>query len=374
MAIIRYSVRVADPLGSSLIEIGQFPRLSYVLSAGQIGVLELVVGAEVDPALFRLDGRIGVWRSINGRPPVLDGDAIYLIRAWQYDEHSTTITALHATSILQSRIINYYAGSSYSDKSATAADDLIKALARENLGSSISAANRIGDDTGADLSSYLSIQSNVSAAPSIAKAVAWQNLYDAVQGICSASTQAGTWLCAEIVAPTESTLELRTYTGQRGQDHRATSGNPVILSPGFWNLQQAQLVVDHREEVTFATVGGKGERDTRATGSAFSASRLSASPFNRRERFGEDTQTLDAAILTDDADGLVRAGVPRITFAGELVDTDGTTRGIHYDYGDYVTAMFRGQQYDVRINVVSTTVEPGRVTQQVQLRYDNESA
>ena len=158
--MIAYSCRVADPAGQPLIEVANFLSLDYALSVGGIGVLQLTMPASFDDRLFRLDGRVGVWRSIHGRPPTLDGESMFLIRTWQYTRETTTMTAYHAKSLLQRRILAYYAGTTYTTKNATPAGNLIKALVRENLGVGIVGTDRLGVEKQADLSAWLAIQAN----------------------------------------------------------------------------------------------------------------------------------------------------------------------------------------------------------------------
>lgn len=367
-------VRLADPYGVSLdtivdfIDSGDGAALEYNLHVGQVGVLTFAVPASFDASLFKKDGRCGVWRSFAGRRPVHDGNAIYLIREIEYAPDYTRVTAFHANSLLSRRIVAYAAGSSYASKSAAAADNLIKTIVSESFGSGISAANRDGSETQADVSTYLSIAANLGLGASIAKAFARRRVSDVIRELCDASTTAGTYLAAEIVAPTESTLELRTYTTQRGVDHRASSGQPVILSVERGNLENARLIVDWTEEVTFAIAGGQGEGTNRLIATASDATRMGESPFGRIEDFIDMSNVADATQLQDDADAAVRNGRARITFTGDLIDTAATTYLIHYGPGDLVTAEHRGQQYDVRLDVIHVSLSNGKLTQRVQLR------
>ena len=104
-----YTCRLADPFGVPLATIANFatsgsgPALEYALSAGQIGALRLTLPSTFDDRLLKLDGRIGVWRSVAGRPAYLDGQAVFLIRTWTYTDDTVTVTAYHATSLLQRR-------------------------------------------------------------------------------------------------------------------------------------------------------------------------------------------------------------------------------------------------------------------------------
>ena len=375
---VMYSCRIADAFGTPLDEVANFvdnpagggAALDYALNVGGMGALSLTLPASYPTANLLLDGRIGVWRSVNGRPPALDGQAIFLIRKWRYTAETITVTAYHANSLLKRRIIAYYTGSAYTLKAAAAAGNQIKAFARENLGSLVNSV-RIGAETQADISAYLAIAANLGDGVSIAAQDAYANLYDLIVAISNASTQAGTYMTAEIVAPTERTLELRTYATVRGQDHRATSTQPVILSEDTGSLTGCVLEVDRSNEVTYAICAGSGPGTSRITATSIDTTRMAESPLNRIEVFGDYTNINNQAVLQDKADALVRAGRPRIEFTAEVVDTEAYTRGIDYDVGDLVTAAFQGQQYDCRLDVIGVTVGGGKSSSKARVRYIN---
>ena len=372
-----YEARVCDPYGALLASISNFTdnpqggssALGYALNAGQVGALKLTVPASFNADLFLLDGRIGVWRSINGRPPALDGETVFFIRQWEYTQYTTTITAYSANHLLTRRIINYLAGTSFSSKTTpTAAGNLIKTFVSENMLAGISGANRQGAETQADISAYLSNQANLGDGQTIAQQCAWRNLHDVIRDISEASTFAGTYMVADIVAPSETTLELRSYATVRGVDHTASSADPVILSEASGSLANVRLLVDRSEEVTFAIAGGAGQQGERTIATSSDATRMAESPFNRIEQFGDYSNISDSGALQDVADAMVRNGRPRIEFTADVVETDGATRGIDYDYGDMVTAEFRGVQYDCRIDVVEVAVGGGQQVSRAALR------
>lgn len=366
------SVRLADPFGNHLIEIAQYDRLDYVLSCspGGIGVLELTLDTAFDTSLLLPDGRIGVWRSIAGGSPYLDGNAIYLIEAFEYTANSTFVRAYHATTLLERRIIAYAAGSSYTSKVAAAADDMIKTFVNENMLAGIVGADRDGAETQADVSAYLTKQANLTQGASITKAAARRILLEVAKELAEASTTAGTYLTFEIMAPTESTLELRTYATVRGVDHRAGTTNPVVLSEARGNLENAKLAISYRDEATFTDAGGSGEKAQRLIATALDATRMGISPFGRRERFIDMSNVSDSAQLQDEADAGLWAGRPSIVFTGNLIETPATTRGIHFDLGDMLTAEHprTNQQFDVRLDVVRETIDSGGRRVEVGLR------
>jgi ReqiPepy6 Gp37-like protein len=360
--------RLADPFGVHLIEIANFSRLDYVMTSapGGVGVLELTLPTTFDASLLMRDGRIGVWNSIAGRAPAHDNGAIYLLETFDYTSKETFVRAYHATGLLDRRIVAYDAGSAYSSKTAAAADNQIKAFASEQFGAGIVGADRDGVETQADVSAYLSIQANLSLGASVAKSAARRRLIEVARELAEASTTAGTYLTFEIIAPTESTLELRTYATQRGVDRRAGTAAPVILSEARGNLENAKLRIDYHDECTFAIAGGSGERADRLIATTMDPTRAATSPFGRIERFFDMSNVDDLTSLQDDADAGVRGGRPVILFTGDLVETPATMRGIHFDLGDMVTAEHprTRAQFDVRLDMIHITIDAnGRKTQ-----------
>lgn len=334
-----------------------------------MGALRLTLPATFDDTLLRLDGRIGVWRSINGRPPKLDGETVFFIRKWEYTADTTTITAYSANHLMGRRIIDYFAGTSYSSKTTpTAAGNLIKTFVSENMLAGIVGADRQGTETQADISAYLSNQANLGDGASLTMQCAWRNLLDVIHELSDASTFAGTYMAADIVAPTPSTLELRTYATVRGVDHRASSGTPVILSEESGSLANCLLTIDRSEEITVAVAGGSGEGTQRLVRTSIDTTRIAESPLNRIEQFGDYSNISDATTLQSLADAMVRAGRPRIEFGADVVETNSATRGIHYDLGDMVTAAFRGGQYDARLDVIEVAVGGGGQYSRAKIR------
>lgn len=367
------TLRFGDPFGVPLAEIATYgtptdggsAALDVVMNCapGAIGVLEATLPLSFNPSFLLEDGRIGVWRAINGRPPYLDNGAIYQIRYLDFGPSSIFVRAFHATNLLDRRIIAYSAGSTYTTKAAAPADDQIKAFVDQNLLAGIVGADRDGVETYADVSAYLTRQANLGQGASIAKSGARRRLLDVCTDLAQASATAGVYVTFEVFALTESTLELRTYATQRGVDRRYGTANEVILSQQRGNLTNAHLVVDYTESASFIVAGGQGEEDARLIGTAFDSVRASQSPFGRIERFRDASNVSSQAAIDDEADSQLRASRPLILFTGELVETPSLTRGIDVDLGDMVTAEHpqSNQQFDVRLDVMRETItENGR--------------
>lgn len=375
---VEYSIRVADAFGQPLFETQQFleagnqPGLHYVLSAGKIGALTVTLPSDFDTRLVK-DGRIGVWRSVNGGAAKLDGESVFLIRRWDYGDDWTTVTALHANHLLFRRYVMYTPGARYAGGSGGVltyfagkilpADYMIKDVANENYGALIVNADRFGTDTRANVVTYLTVAPNVSLGPSLdLENFAGVNIYDFVQQVCDASMAAGTYLIVEIVAPTEGTLELRTYTTLRGVDRRASTGSPLLFSRERGNLENAILTIDATNEITFAAVSPDNGY-TLGT----SLNLPGDSPFDRIEVFA-NSNTTNTTALGNEAAALVRNGRPIKTLTADLVETDTAIRGVHFDYGDLVTVEHRGQQFDARLDVLEISVQQGQEQTRMQFR------
>jgi hypothetical protein len=360
-----------DAVGTRLASVANFVTLQYVLRSdpGMVGVLELTVPPSFDLSRFKVDGRIAPYRSIGGREAVHDNGAVYLIRKLTINPDDTaTATAYHATSLLARRHILYFAGTAYAAKSAAPADDQIKAFVRENMGSLVNTTDRRVNDTQANVSSYLSIQADVSRGPSIAKAAAWRNLLEVCAEIAEASATAGTYLTFEVIAPTESTLELRTSVDARGIDRRAGTGQDVVFSLERGNVENVVVEEDHIDEITFAAAGGQGEGAARLTRQQLDLTRIAESPFGRIETWLDMANVNEGAALQDDADAALSQGRRVITMTADLVETPATTRGLHFDLGDLVTVERRGRQHDCRIDLVTVEVQGGAQRSKVALR------
>lgn len=355
-----YQIVLRDPFGNQLAIIDDFISLDYVRVVNGIGSLTLTLSKKYDTLLFvgsdiKVDNRLEVQRQIGNGNFYLDTQMQWLIRAGQKTLDSkgqrlTVLNALCLNTMLTRRIVAYIAGSAQADKT-TFADDMMKAIVNENLGASATDVNRIINAL------YLSVQGNASAAQSIAKAFSRRILLPILQELALASYQAGTYLAFDMVANTNALFEFRTYIGQRGIDRRQSSASPVLLGPEFGNLTNVVRGYDHTQEVTFGYAGGQGIGASRIVGTATDAVRVNASPFNRIEKFLDGRQSSDVTHLNNDANNLVKDGLPKNTFKAEIVDTPATTYGLHYNFGDYVTAIFEGETIDCRIEQVRVTVK-----------------
>lgn len=369
-----YEIVLQTPLGVTLAAFGGpgtdtagVLHLAYARAVNQIGAMTLVLPPSVPLSFLQRDGRILVYRSVPGGTPRLDMDAVWLIAAIkralnERGEQVTVVRAVDAVDLLRRRIVAYAAGSAQAYRTAVV-DNFLKAVVRENLGTSATDAARRLD------SALFTVSADIGQGPSISKGYSRRNVLTVCQELADASTQAGTYLAFDVVW-NGAVLECRTYTQWRGVDHRFPGGvNPVILSPDTGSLTAVDYEIDYSAEVTYAYVGGQGEGTDRAIGTAEDTARSSLSPFARSEVFGDARDTATAAFLADEADALVRAGRPRVLFAGAVnADAPGASYGREYGFGDVVTAQAFGVNVDCRLDAVRVSVTADRETVSITAR------
>ena len=364
-----YSVLLTDEVGVTLDTIDEWQLLQYTRNVNEIGTLTLIIDGNYPIANLKIDRRILVQRQIGSRI-YTDTNTPFLIRRTTRKldargKRTIEVLAFSAVELLSRRIIAYNSGTSQSEKTAEA-DDMIKEIMRENFGTSAT-------DTDRDLSTYLTIQTDATLGPSITKEFPRDNIMDVVQEIALTTSESGSPVFFDIVSSGEG-LEFQTFKGVRGIDNTfANGGNPVILSPNRGNLVDVTRAYDYANEINFAYAGGTGTGPGRKIKTAQSDDRINQSPFNRRETFVSESNTNNNAALTNEAKMAVRAGRPRRTFEGTILNVPGATEyGIHWNFGDKVTAEFENESIDCFVDGIAITVKGGRETIRATLRADED--
>jgi hypothetical protein len=330
----------------------------------------MALPGSVDPSQFKLDGRMYVYRSLEGYGMNLEGDAAYLIRKWEYTRDSTVIVGVHANSLKDRRYVLYDKSTIYADKSTpTPADNLINTIWKENAGASINAA-RDGVETQADISAYVTTEGDASKAAAITMQIGRRNLGEVITEITEASSIGSNYLAAEIVAEGEGSLELRTFYIARGADRGPDSKKPLIFSEENGSLQNAKLIVDRVDEKTVVVAVGAGDDDLRLVQVAIDTNRIADSPLNRIEHVIQLSNIDDDIQLLAAANAELRNHEPLIYLTAEIPATSPYVRGPmgDYNYGDRVGVEFRGIRYTCRLDSLRTYVGPSSRTTQIILR------
>jgi hypothetical protein len=350
----QYEIKIFSPVGLQLAEVPDWVGLQLARKVGDVGTLTLTLPFRYLPYLTT-DTVLEVYRQPDGGGLALVMESRWMVRRMkrylsETGELLIQLTAFDGVSLLKRRIIAYVAGSSQAAKTA-AADDMIKTIVKENLGASASDANRIVP------SSYFSVAANLTAAPSQTKAFAWRNtMLEVLQEIAQASTLAGTYLTFDVVALAGGAWELRTYTGQRGVDHRWPGGFiPVIFDPALGNVSNLSLTDDWVDEKTYVYALGQGDGAARTSAPAYDNTRIAVSPFGRIETARDSRNTADSGGLQAEANSYLRECRQKRIFDAQLRDTPNSVYGVNFDLGDQVTGNFFGETIDCRIEVISIT-------------------
>lgn len=341
-----------SPDGKVLEQDLPYSTLDYVRKENEVGVLATRLLPKFPLGFFRRDGQIEVWRSAGGREE-LDTDTAWLVRRIRYatsdaGEDELELTAYDMNTILANRIIAYDNGTSYTDK-LSYADDLMKDIVRENYGSSALDADR-------NLAAWLTVAANKSEGAIVGDTIGRKRVMDVIQDFASASEEAGVRVIFDIIRTAANRFEFRTYKNYRGADHSIDSANPVRVARELGNLGNAEILVDYTEEVNYVYAGGKGDEEWRLTAEAGDTGRIGASPFARSEGWFEYSNEEDPDRLAKMANAELKKGRPRILFNGLLLDTPAAAYGLHYRWGDLVTAIYKGYKFDSRIDAIHVNV------------------
>jgi hypothetical protein len=347
--------------GVTQLDLPSFHSLEYVLVENDVGALQLVMPGPTpfSSVLTERDTEIEIYRTEDSIT-TLEGGKPFLVRDAQIalspsGEYLQTITAVDTKHLLKRRIVAYAAGTSQSRKASVRADDMMKAIVRENMGVSASAARAFVD---------FGVDADESNADFLTKSFAWRNVLTVLQEIANANyTGAPTtprYISFDVVLDGDGTLRFRTFMDQRGIDRSLGSGNALILSPELGTLADALIKNVTLNEVTSVVVGGPGEESLRLTTTVTLANVASLSYFNYIEDFA-DARNGGASTAGLEAEGyaLLQEKRGRRLFRGRVVQTDAVRYGVHWRWGDVVAAQFAGQTIDdCRIDRVRVRITP----------------
>jgi hypothetical protein len=351
-----YEIYLDTPTGLRLALVESFTRLSTVRRRNAVGRFALVLPTgTLDDTFIRPDALLEIWRAPHGAPARLWMAG--LVRQPELVEvngaDQLVLSGHDGNGLLDSRIVAYYADTAQAAKTDQA-DDMMKAIVRENLGSSAVAAR--------DLTAYgLTVAADVGLGPSITKKMAWKTVLDALKAIADTAVTAGTPVYFDLVPQLLSATQIgwlfQTFVNRRGVDRTYTVGVPTVFGREWGNLENPRLVYDYSDEVTYAYVGGQGEGSDREVVELGDTARIGQSPWNRREKFIQGSNETSTAALTARAQQALEEGRPRVRFSGSLKDTPQTRFGIDWDFGDTVPVTAFGRQFDADVDAVTITVD-----------------
>jgi len=351
-----YEVHLLEAARDNRLDIiDDFAVLSYAQRVNEIGAFGLSVWADNFNITFaHLDGRIVVWRKPEGGRRYIDfaGFIRGVKRQYRDGRQQVILSGTDYNDLLRRRRVAYAATTAEARK-ADQADDMMVELVNENLGATAVA--------GRDLTGLgFSVAASPSAGTIVRGDFAYEKLLDTLQGISDASRQTPTTQAFFGIVPINSgwEMEFRTNVPQWGQDHSHPNGihGPVVFSQEYENMANPELEWDRHDEVTVVYGGGRGEDLTRPVIEVADTTREGESPLNRCEGF----ESVDAATtleLIDGANAKLDEGRGKRRFTFDVVEIPSTLYGLHWGFGDLVTAVYGGEQWDLHVAAVEVTVE-----------------
>lgn len=358
-------VFLEDIEGNKTAVLSTITSLSYALVTNGISILEIGLdGTESDIDNYDRNYRIKVIRNGN-----LEGGAPFFIKQKRVSltaqgAYHITLLALHANWLLGARYTAYYATSEGARADEVACDDLLRQIARQNLGSSAQTTHVVGidddnrDEPAPDIALYFSVEGDTGKAPATDESYARRKMLDVMQNISEDSYQQGTPLYFGIEENSAGILVFKARVNQWGTDKRSD----LIISPEYGNLTNVQRVWDWTEEATVAYGLGQGTEESRAIAVSKNDTLNNAHALNWVETSINATQAVTTATLTRHAAAKLQASRVKETFAGTLQDTVSFRYGTNWNWGDRVKAHFLGEEIDAWINQVSVSISGGKET------------
>lgn len=349
--------------------IDHYANLRYAKRVNDIGSFTIEIGPEnFDYTMAHLDGRLVVWRKPSGGARYIDfaGFVRDIKRQYIQGRHQIVLSGPCYNELLERRIARGEETQPQVHKIGFC-DDVMKEIMDENFGTT-AAANRDIETPG-----YLSIQADVSACTAVRKDFPMRNIFRVLQELGEQSAEIRATACFFGVVPLNSgwDMEFRTNVQRWNQDHRHPGGiyGPVIFALERGNMQDPALSRNYREEITLVYGGGEGKGRAREIVEIEDAARSGLSPLNRRESFFDGRQYINVAMLEQAAEQLLNEGVPQVQFDYKVVDVPGTIYGLHWNFGDLITASYAGEQYDFHVTSVDVTIANAEETIDVRLEH-----
>lgn len=364
MSLAEHQLYLYTPTGELLTIIPDkgFSGLNYGFRELEPGVLEFDLPGDFDLSMLAIDGLIEVYRSYGGVGLGLEGDTAFFIRhPFISDSKDGTrfihIKAFSAFELLKRRIVAYYAGTSYAEKTNITWDDMMRRFMQENYGGEAVDIFTWAADPTRDLSPWLEIEPYYAWGASYNKAAAWQNISDCLLEIAEAVRKSGQYCSFDVVRTSPAHFEFRVYLGPRGVDHSADSATPVIVSQERKNLLNPSLDFDWEEERNYIYGTGQGVEDERIIKTAQDDTRIGISPFNRREYNQDARQAKLEDSVQAEANSALEEFRPKRIFAGSISQTPGCIYGVHWKWGDIVTAEYKGLSIDCHVDAVVVSID-----------------
>jgi hypothetical protein len=124
-----------------------------------------------------------------------------------------------------------------------------------------------------------------------------------------------------------------------------SSSVPVIFSKEMGNLGSPKWEEDWFDERNYVYGGGQGEKDNRIIDPEDDVWRMHKSIWNRRECFQDAREESTTQGVANKAFERMQKERPVVRFDALLLDVANTRFGKDWDYGDNITARYKGREF-----------------------------
>lgn len=358
---VAYDVFLADVKGQRIDQLTGYTRLSWTQIVNDVGQIMIEFPAEkFDRAAFQVDYRLELWRRpVGGKMGLLRVYRCrYLARQNQGGQKTITIGGPDGIDLLATRIIASADGSSGANKSGPA-DNVMKTYVNEAIGSA-AAGGRAKNIDGA-----FNVEISASQGPSVVIAAARKELLTVLQDIHAATRTLGDPVYFDIENPNVTDWMFRTFIKTRGRDLTSQ----VKVSEEAGTLANPGLTQDWRDEVTRLYLGAGGKASNRYVAEMADSVREALSIFNRREAFVDATNFTTSGQISEKGRAELWKKRPIRRFSGDLIDAPTNRFGIHWNFGDRITALFEDEQYAVDIMALQGVYQDGHEELNCRLEY-----
>ena len=363
MSSSKYFIKVKTPYNVPVLNVNEFYKLELFRS--EFGVGSLYVDFPLQEAMrqnISTDWRLEVYRRTSGGELVRVGDTQWIIKLVRYkvDEQNEAylhILAYDAMYMLDKRIVAYVDGTPYTDKTMPA-DNMLKAIVRENLGS-------LATDYHRDLSNWLVVEQDTSTAPVVTKSeFGLQKVMPVLNDICQLSEAAGMYLSYDVIYDESiGKLIFRTYTNQRGADRGSNSPSPIYLAHHTdpvnvmgSGLNYASIEIDATDERSYIYSGRQAEETNAIFAEIGNSIALDSGPFARSEDFITTGESVEYNDVMTEAHAWMQEKFRNLMLNAHIQETNDMQFGVDYGFGDILALRYLGTTLNVHIDEFKITL------------------
>lgn len=331
------------PDGLAIATLTRWSHLQYTRTLGGAGWVLLHMTSDFDWSLPDVDLLMEIWRAPDSDSP-LKWQCTGFLRKWRVRRLARNTDALlqgpTQVELLDRKIVAYTGGTSQAEK-ASNADDVMKAIVRDNL-----APNAGNDPYGRDRNfTNFTVAADVAEGPTITVEVEWENVLKALNDISNHSHAQNDPIYFDVVRTAPAAFQFRTYPGQLGLD-RTSGPNAITFGEDFGNMQDPVWEEDWTQERNIIYGGGQGVDADRTIDPEKDVGRIYRTIWNRREAFQDARGESTTLGVARKAFARLVADRPRRRLSGRLLSVPGSLFDKDWGYGDRVRAEAFGHIFD----------------------------